>query len=135
MKKITLLLCLSLLTLGCGNDDDSGGGEPNVSGNWSLIRVTGGISGADNTFPQGLIRWNFQNGILTIQNNNTSNEADMFASGMYEYSVRENQGDYFLFIDNRDQGIMEINLIQLVVNGAKHFDGQCDDCFNFILTK
>lgn len=135
MKKITLLLCLTLLTLSCGSDDDSGLGEPNASGNWNLIRVTGGFVGANSTFPQGLIRWNFQNGVLTIQNNNTSSEADLFPSGIYEYSIEESQGDYFLFIDNRDYGLIENNLLQLSVDGAIQLDGNCIDCFSFILTR
>jgi hypothetical protein len=135
LKKITLLVYLVLLTMGCEKGDDIGTVAPNISGNWNLITVTGGVSGVNSEFLPELIIWNFQDGSLTIENNNTSGDTDLFASGTYTYSKQESQGDYFLFIDGADQGMIEADLILVAIDGRKHVAGMCNDCFNFTLRK
>lgn len=135
MKKIALLLCLAIFVFGCQNDDESAGGAPNISGDWSLILITGGVVGADNSYGEGLIQWNFTNGTLTVANGDTSEVSFTLPSGTYEYFLQEDQGVYYLFIDGDDKGKMEYNYSLIAVDGSKQFDGRCDDCFNFQLKR
>jgi hypothetical protein len=61
--------------------------------NWSLVKVSGSIAGVNNSFPEGMITWKFDeaNHTISIVNNN-SNEAleDIFNSGVYSYSITDN---------------------------------------------
>ena len=70
MKNLILsCLCASILFLSCKSDDDAMQ-QDNLSGNWDLILVKGGLAGVSDTIPKGDITYTFNDGLLKLENNN-----------------------------------------------------------------
>lgn len=87
-KLLTFLLAIPLLAA-CSSDDP----KTTLDGNWNLVRVEGGLTGVNDNFAQGEIKWKFSTaeGTLTVTNNNTDDEKeDMLVSGDYSYHLMTN---------------------------------------------
>lgn len=86
MKTFSLYLIFGLFLFGgCTDKDDEP--ENNLKGTWSLIRLSGTISGIENNYPTGAITWNFNDSNVIIINNDTEHEYDAFESGNYPYTL------------------------------------------------
>lgn len=95
MKNIKYFLSLTLLILiSCSDADDKIQKTilPSPE-SWSLVKVSGSIAGVNNTFPEGMITWSFNevNHTITVVNNNpNSSLEDFFDSGVNNYSIINN---------------------------------------------
>lgn len=126
MKTTQIFMAILLFAVftGCNNDDDNNNPIPNTV-TWNLTHVSGGIAGADETFPVGFIKWTFNNDsqMLTVENNNTDNTvATIFETGIYPYSRQNNGTNDVITIDNQAFIITaetehELTLDQIVVEG------------------
>lgn len=86
---LIILLAIPLLA-GCSSDDP----KTTLDGNWNLVRVEGGLTGVNDSFAQGEIKWKFSTaeGTLTVTNNNTNDDKeDMLVSGDYTYHLMANE--------------------------------------------
>ena len=95
MKNLKFFLGLPFFMLMSCSDADDIVQKINITanGNWSLVKVSGTIAGVNNTFPEGVITWKFDevNRTITIINNNPNNALeDIFNSGVYNYAITNN---------------------------------------------
>lgn len=99
MKALTFFFALfGFMAVSCNDNDDKIPElvvapqtlPPNIEGEWKLVNVSGGIQPINESFPEGMITWDFdtQNQTVTILNNN-ANELlnDGFDSGTYGFSL------------------------------------------------
>jgi hypothetical protein len=87
MKILRFLLLILIVSLynSCTVDDDYES-NPTLLGSWNLIEVSGTIAGTTDQFEYGLITWNFEEGTVTVVNNNTDESLlDGFDSGNYDF--------------------------------------------------
>jgi hypothetical protein len=91
MKKILLITVLSIMIMGCSNDDEKGRNDNTLlAREWNLITASNGLAGASN-YEVGEIKWEFtsQNKVfVTIAQSVELNSAIPFQqNGTYVYSV------------------------------------------------
>ncbi|MBD0824097.1 hypothetical protein [Aestuariibaculum marinum] len=110
---ILLIACLTLTNCSIASDSNIDSNLPNiVSIEWHLTNVFGGLAGVDNNFELNEIIWIFNEeyGSLTITNtNNDDTIEDGFDSGVYSFSVTEQDSNQFLFVNNAEFGNLIIN--------------------------
>ncbi|RZJ64377.1 MAG: hypothetical protein EOO50_15880 [Flavobacterium sp.] len=113
MKLLLTIVAVALFT-GCNNDDDSNA-NASVYGQWSLVKVQGGIAGTTHEFDMGTITWIFNpdNQTVTVINNNTDDSVnDGFDSGVYDFQVLTVNGngdcDSQMTIDELFSGCMNV---------------------------
>ncbi|MEO9482599.1 MAG: hypothetical protein ABJG47_04110 [Ekhidna sp.] len=91
--------------------------ETQIQKKWDLVNVNGGLAGVDTDFSAGSITWNFDGGKVTIENNNTSNAIyDGLKSGVYDYSIGEENDQKTLTVDGQNLGNVYILNKELVVD-------------------
>ncbi len=115
--RIIMIFCL-MLFFSCSNSDDSIQ-LPIINGTWNLRNVGGGLNGIDDDYEQGIIKWvfNSQTFIITVENNNFQNtNYDGLESGIYTYSILENEGDFFLIIEGAEFGGYILTESDLILN-------------------
>jgi len=112
LKKLCLLMILSLMLFtSCSNDDDSNQTDT-LNGIWNLKNVRGGFIGVDIDFNQGEVKWDFnlENNTLIVENNiMTTGPEDIYTgldSGIYEIRIEENEDIESIFIDDVERGII-----------------------------
>lgn len=91
MKKILLIAVLSIMIMGCSNDDEKRGNDNTLlAREWNLIIASNGLDGASN-YEVGEIKWQFttQNKVVvTIAPSVELNSAIPFQqNGTYVYVV------------------------------------------------
>ncbi|HNP32185.1 MAG TPA: hypothetical protein PKN96_02705 [Flavobacterium sp.] len=89
-KSITILvILLAFLFVGCSSESGSTS-QNTISGQWKLIGVNGTFAGIHDTFPEGMITWDFNslNQTVTVTNHNTDpNLFDVLETGVYNYHL------------------------------------------------
>lgn len=96
MKKILLPLFAIAFTA-CNNSDDASTNNPVViSGNFTLVNVSGSIAGVSNDFEPGVIKWHIDgenNSLAVINNFDDSNGTieDFMETGSYTFETTTNE--------------------------------------------
>ena len=124
--KLLMSVLVITLFLGCYNSEDfdtantsSINQENSIKGNWNLTKLQGGFEGSDNSFGYGEITWIFNDNDFTITVNNTiesENITSGLSSGVYNYSVINDSGNYFLIIENVNYGKFSISSEDLILD-------------------
>ena len=129
IKKLSLLLILSLIFFtSCNNDDDSTQVET-VNGIWNLSKVWGGLQGINIDYNLGEVKWNFNlnNNTLTVENNiMTTGPEDIYAgleSGTYNIEIIQSGGTETLYIDNNERGVLILLENNLIIDDGLAADG------------
>ena len=115
---IIMTFCL-MSFISCSNSDDSIQ-TPIIDGTWNLRNVGGGLNGIDDDYEQGIIKWVFNSPsgfLITIENNNLQNpNYDGFESGIYNYSILEKDGNFYLVIEGSEFGSYILSESDLILN-------------------
>ncbi len=114
MMKYFICILLFFTIIGCSGDDDTT--DPNMNssglnGKWSLVQVTGGFVGVDDSFENGVIVWDFNEAAKRVQvtNNNTKDVIyDVLPSGTYDYTVDGVQSNLEFVVDKKKMGKFQL---------------------------
>ena len=103
MKKIALLI-LTLSILSCSLDDNENN-TTTQSTKWSLIKVTGGVTGTEINLEVGQITWVFDelNNNIVVEEN-VEDLSHALSEGTYTYSIQNISNADFLFVDDVEYG-------------------------------
>ena len=116
--------------ISCSNSDDSIQ-TPIIDGTWNLRNVGGGLNGIDDDYEQGIIKWVFNSPsgfLITIENKNLQNpNYDGFESGIYNYSILEKDGDFYLVIEGAEFGGYILSESDLILNKNETSNGNGAD--------
>jgi len=128
--RLSLLMILGLVVFtNCNNDDDSNQ-EETLNGIWNVKNISGGISGIDDDYDNGIITWTFNNQVLTIENNESQgNIYSGFESGTYNYSTNEVNGINYITINNAEYGGYTLSINNLTINQNETSSGSGADFF------
>ncbi len=92
--------------------------KTSIDGRWNLMRIQGGISGANESHFVGEIIWKFntQNATLTVNNTVGNSTIYSLPSGTYPFQqISDSTGEY-LVINGYELGQMTFSGNQLVIN-------------------
>ncbi|MNK10524.1 hypothetical protein D3C87_285490 [compost metagenome] len=97
-----------------------------IDGRWNLVRLYGGIAGANETHNSGEIEWNFnsQNHTLTVNNTAGSSTYYYLPSGTYSFQQITNSNQNYLVIDANELGQFTISGNQMHIDENKKSDGE-----------
>lgn len=113
--------------LSCKSDDDANPFMPvTLNGSWSLVQVTGGFAGVDDSFDHGVIVWEFnkQTSQVTINNANEEDTIfDGFPSGMYPFETSVSEDVTTITIDGIDMNLTTLTPTELELDEGVAFDG------------
>ena len=128
--KLSLLVILSFTFItSCSNDNDSNQTKT-LNGIWNVKNISGGFAGIDDEYDTGIIRWIFDNQILTIENNESQgNIYTGFESGTYNYSTSEINGNNYITINNAEYGSFTLSANNLTINQNDTSSGAGADGF------
>jgi hypothetical protein len=122
IKLFGVLLGIFLFS-GCDNDDSTT--TEQVPGQWSLVNVSGGIAGINDSFPEGTIKWTYDEdtSTVTVVNNNADESLeDIFATGTYNLSIIPSDNPSAcpqqIIIYNMNLGCQNINGDEMTFNQA-----------------
>lgn len=130
-KSLVLLLTLGLFA-GCQKETRQTTKSskcilPNtIDGKWNLIRITGGITGADETHALNEIIWSFNtlNSTLTVNNTVGSSTYYYLPSGTYPFQqISEPNGNY-LVIDGAELGRFTFSGNQMLLDENQKSTGE-----------
>ncbi len=135
---LTVLFSVIILT-SCSVKNDTQLTDPQIIiVHWNLVEVTGGIAGADHTFPLETIVWDF-NEIdlkLTVTNNNTDDtKEDALTSGTYPYSVTNANGKTYFSITGNEFGRFVVTANKLVIDQNDLSQGSGADGYIYTFEK
>ena len=124
MNKLAVVFFAIMIFISCSSDDSN----DELLGSWSLVEVTGGISGASCTFDTNKIIWTFRDSDMVIENDfslfdcaiNTSQES-------YTYSTIENNRGLFLVIDGNERGSITFTENGFTLNPNEHSEHELAD--------
>ena len=101
----------------------------NIDGKWSLVRMNGGITGADETHSVNEITWSFdtQNVTLTVNNTVGSSTYYYLPSGTYPFQQISGPNGNYLVIDGFELGRFTFsgNQMHLDENQKSTGEGAC----------
>jgi hypothetical protein len=130
MKLLMLLLTPLLLATTC--DDDPNYPSIGLQGEWQLVRISNGFSGASRDIEEGLISWTFAESYRSVYvSNDSEDENDTGLTSLnHQYSIHAipDVCSQALIVEDRDFGCIEIIGDSLKISAA-HVDG---DTFTFI---
>ncbi len=135
---LTVLFSVIILT-SCSVKNDTQLPDPQIIiVHWNLVEVTGGVVGADHTFPLETIVWDF-NEIdlkLTVTNNNADDtKEDALTSGTYPYSVTNANGKTYLSITGNEFGRFVVTANKLVIDQNDLSQGSGADGYIYTFEK
>jgi hypothetical protein len=116
-----------LSSLSCSSDDAIQ--VPDLTGAWTLIRVSGGILDVNIEFETSEVVWNFdtEKEEVFIQNTVSENDGRIAYSGLpggrYKYELRKLEDALILFIDNTQVGIIRVQDDSLRIDTGLSLDG------------
>ena len=128
-----LLAILTLSSCSLNSDSNSDSNLPEIIAvEWHLTNVFGGLSGVDNNFELNEIVWEFDEeyGSLTITNTNENDTIeDGFDSGIYSFSVTNQDLNQFLFINDTEFGnlIIDNSENEMVIDQNITMNGEAAD--------
>lgn len=142
IRILTLILISSAVFFtNCNSDDDSTQTETLI-GNWNLKNVSGGFSGVDVDYENGIVIWQFvpdtKNLIVTssVINNEPQRVYLPLQSGNYNYTITESNGKTFIQIEgfgifnNGEYGRYEINNDgELIIDQGEGSEASANDVF------
>ena len=134
---LMFFLVVILVFNGCSTDLTPEGNDK-VNGTWSLINVSGGFAGVDDDFEKGKIVWKFNaaDGSLTITNNDASSAIyNGLPSGTYTYSIIKEKDQYYLLLNDKEIGGVDVAKSQLMIDQNITTSGSGADGFLFKLIK
>lgn len=109
MKNLLLIVTIvSFSLIGCSNDDDANPNQDPLEGNWSLVRITGGFAGVNDTIPPNLRKYTFTNGTLTVVNTSTDQYPTFLQNGEYPYKLSTENNEQILLINTRDYQVISL---------------------------
>lgn len=97
-----------------------------IDGKWSLVRIYGGIAGANENHPIGDIEWTFnsQNGTLTVNNSAPNSTYYYLPSGTYNFQEISTSTQHYLVIDSNELGEFVISGNELKIDENKKSTGE-----------
>ena len=144
MKRIIYSLSLSLLALilipGCKKDvrpTHPNSSTNSLNGKWNLVRIYGGIMGADENHTSGEIEWTFdtQNTTLTVVNTVGNSGYYYLPSGTYSFQEISNSSQHYLVVDANELGEFVVSGNQLLIDENKKSNGEGACGFYMILER
>lgn len=145
MKAITysfwLSLFLCVLLTGCRKETgptQTGNSPKNtLNGKWNLLRLYGGITGANENHSSGEIEWTFdtQTSSLTVDNTAGNSVYYSLPSGTYSFQEISNPNGHYLVIDANELGGFVISGNQLLIDENKKSTGEGACGFNMVLER
>lgn len=138
---LSLVLLALLFITGCKKDvrtthpDNSS--KSTIDGKWSLIRLYGGIMGADENHATGEIEWNFdtQNNTLTVTNTVGNSSYYSLPSGTYSFQEISNSSQHYLVIEANELGEFVISGNQMLIDENKKSSGEGACGFYMVLER
>jgi len=131
-SKILVLLVVGFCGVIASCNDDDLTQASTTNGTWNLKNISGGLSGINDDYDQGIIKWifNSQTLTLTVENNNSQNtNYDGFESGIYSYSILESGGNSYLIVEDIEFGGFALTENNLVIDQNKTSTGSGADGF------
>lgn len=145
MKKIIYSSLLLLLMLGsftaCKKEINhaakSDSTKSAIDGKWNLMRIHGGIAGANETHAVGEIEWTFntQNATLTVNNTAGNSTYYYLPSGTYAFQQISGSTGNYLVIDANEVGQIVFSGNQLLIDENKKSTGEGACGFYFTLQR
>lgn len=100
-----------------------------LNGKWNLVRIYGGIMGANETHLPGEIEWTFNTQNSTVIVNNTIGNSSYYniPSGIYNFQEISNASQNYLVINSNQLGQFVFSGNQLLIDGNKQStsEGAC----------
>ena len=108
-----------------------------IDGKWNLVRIHGGIMGANETHSTGEIEWSFntQNATLTVTNTVGNSTYYYLPSGTYSFQQISGPTENYLVIDANELGQMVFTGNQLLIDQNKQSTGEGACGFYFTLQR
>lgn len=134
MKKFIYSSLLLLLTLGTftackkevNHTTKNDTPKSTIDGTWNLMRIHGGIMGANETHATGEIEWTFdtQASTLTVINTVGSSTYYYLPSGTYSFQQITGPTETYLVIDANELGQLTFTGNQLLIDENKKSSGE-----------
>lgn len=108
-----------------------------IDGTWNLVRIHGGIMGANETHASGEIEWTFdtQNATVTVTNTVGNSTYYYLPSGTYPFQQISGSTENYLVIDANELGKMTFSGNQLLIDENKKSTGEGACGFYFTLQR
>lgn len=108
-----------------------------IDGKWNLVRISGGIAGANEIHSTGEIEWTFntQNATLTVNNTTGNSSYYYLPSGIYSFQEISGSTQNYLVIDANELGQFVISGNQLSIDENKKSTGEGACGFYFALER
>ena len=110
-----------------------------INGKWNLVRLYGGITGANEVHAAGEIEWTFNDQNSTVTVNNTAGNSSYYSlpSGTYNYQQISGPGQnqHYLVIGANELGQFVISGDQMLIDENKKSDGEGACGFYFELER
>ncbi len=108
-----------------------------IDGKWNLMRIHGGITGANETHSVGEIEWTFstQNATLTVNNTAGNSTYYYLPSGTYTFQQISGSTGNYLVIDANELGQIVYSGNQLLIDENKKSTGEGACGFYFTLQR
>lgn len=147
MKKIIFSLSLAFLAVlaftACKKEvrpnSDPSPASNTLEGKWNLVRLYGGITGANEVHAIGEIEWTFNDQNSTVTVNNTAGNSSYYflPSGTYSYQQisGSSQNQNYLVIDGNELGQFIISNDQMHIDENKKSSGEGACGFYFELER
>lgn len=119
--RISFVIFLSLLMIGCSNSNDDGNNEenPTIAGEWSLTNISGGLEEIDVDFEKGTIIWDFDesNQMITVTNTITDTTVNTFRpSGTYSYFIENIEEVERVILEETYIGDLTLDLVKFRID-------------------
>ena len=140
MKYYKLIILLTFFYLFNCSDNDTPDSPEVIDVYWNLVNVNGGISGTNEDFNEGIIKWTFNEfaGTLKIENNNTDDtKPDGIESGNYTYNIITSgtSSKTYLVIDDSEIGSIVVTANELVIDENERSEGTFSDGYIYTFSK
>ncbi len=126
----TLLLLLTFSFAACQKETrpatKSSAPESTIDGKWYLMRIHGGISGANETYSAGAISWDFHSSTSTLTVTNTVGNSSYYylPSGTYSFQQISGANGTYITIDANELGQLVFSGNQLLIDENKKSTGE-----------
>lgn len=129
MKHLALLFICALLWTSCGEDDTESSSH---LGDWKLLRISGPFTGVSCDYTALDVVYNFTDEVLSVSNAPITQDfcaGLMHATESTGYSIINKNGNQYLVVDGREQGLLTINNDTMLINESFLSDIEAPDGF------